>query len=72
MTAPCEWGRIPAVFHANWMCAAIWVGSAAAWVPSCADEAPKDAASTAGPVPNHVLAAETAWANSTHVLLTLR
>lgn len=38
-----EW--IPAVAHANWAYAAIQVGSAADWVPSYADEAPKDAAS---------------------------
>lgn len=37
-----EW--IPAVARANSMYAAIQVGSAADWVPSCAEEASKDAA----------------------------
>lgn len=35
---------IPAVAHANSMYAAIQVGSVADWVPSCAEEVPRDAA----------------------------
>lgn len=44
-----SWERIPAVARAKWMYAVIQVGSVADWVPSYANEAPKGAASTAGP-----------------------